>query len=60
MGQTPFFAFSFVVGTVGADGIRPTDSLQVPTERPPREALGWMWRRIWNEEAGPPPDGERR
>jgi inner membrane protein len=55
MGQTPFFAFSFVVGSVHPDGVAPVESLQVPTQRPPREALGWMWRRIWNEEAGPPP-----
>ncbi len=55
MGQTPFFVFGFVVGTVGGDGVAPTDSLQVPTQRPPRGALGWMWRRIWHEEAGPPP-----
>ena len=55
MGQTPFFAFSFVVGTADEDGAAPTDSLQVPTRRPPRDALGWMRQRIWHEEAGPPP-----
>jgi len=55
MGQTPFFVFAFVVGSVGAEGVAPTDSLQVPTQRPPREALGWLWRRIWREDAGPPP-----
>jgi inner membrane protein len=55
MGQTPYFVFSFVVGSVRADGVAPSASLQVPTQRPPREALGWMWRRIWNEDAGPPP-----
>jgi len=55
MGQTPFFAFSFVVGTADEDGVAPTASLQVPTRRPPREALGWMWQRIWHEDAGPPP-----
>jgi len=59
MGQTPFFAFGFVVGTIGEDGVAPTDSLQVPTQRPPREALGWMWQRIWHEDAGPPPGSAR-
>jgi len=55
MGQTPFFAFSFVVGSVKAGSVVPSESLQVPTERPAREALGWMWRRIWDEDTGPPP-----
>jgi inner membrane protein len=57
MGQTPFFAFTFVVGTAQDDGARPTDSLQVPTQRPPSGALGWIWRRIWHTDAGPPPGG---
>jgi len=55
MGQTPFFAFGFVVGAVDAGDVVPLESLQVPTRRPPADALGWMWRRIWREDAGPPP-----
>ena len=55
MGQTPFFAFTFVVGTTGSDGVAPAASLQVPTERPAVELLGWMWRRMWDESAGLPP-----
>lgn len=59
MGQTPFFAFGFVVGRVGPEGVEAVESLQVPTRRPPPEALGWMWRRVWHEEAGPPPGSGR-
>jgi inner membrane protein len=55
MGQTPFFAFSFVVGAVDGGEIVPVGSLQVPTRRPPAQALGWMWQRIWRQDAGPPP-----
>ena len=55
MGQTPFFVFSFVVGSVHAGSVTPLASLQVPTQRPPREALGWIWRRIRDENAGPAP-----
>jgi inner membrane protein len=55
MGQTPFFAFSFVVGAVDGGEVVPTGSLQVPTRRPPVESLDWMWQRIWRQDAGPPP-----
>ena len=49
MGQTPFFVFSFVVGTATGDAVVAAPALQVPTQRPPREALAWIWQRIWHE-----------
>jgi inner membrane protein len=55
MGQTPFFAFTFVVGTLGVDGVTPATSLQLPAEPPTAALLGWMWRRIWDEASGLPP-----
>ena len=55
MGQTPFFAFSFVVGAMDGGEAVPAGSLQVPTRRPPVESLGWMWQRIWRQDAGQPP-----
>jgi inner membrane protein len=55
MGHTPWFAFSFVVGEREGNRIVPVTSRQVPMESPPVAALGWEWRRIFSEEAGPPP-----
>ena len=56
MGQTPFFVFSFIVGAADGSTVSALPTLQLPTSRPPvGEALGWVWRRIWDEAAGPPP-----
>mgnify|MGYP005848840621 CR=1 FL=1 len=55
MGQTPWFVFSFVVGAQEAGGARPVPPLQLPSERPPAEALDWLIRRILDPAAGPPP-----
>lgn len=55
MGQTPWFVFRFVVAARDADGARPVPPLQLPTERPPAAALGWLFRRILDPAAGPPP-----
>jgi len=53
MGQTPWFVFSFVVAERDAQGVIPVPSLQLPTERPPTAVLGWIWRRITDENLGP-------
>ncbi len=53
MGQTPWFVFSFVVAERDAQGVAPVPSLQLPTERPPTAVLGWIWRRITDENLGP-------
>ena len=53
MGQTPWFVFSFVVAERDAQGVAPIPSLQLPTERPPTAVLGWIWRRITNENLAP-------
>ena len=53
MGQTPWFVFSFVVAEREAQGVAPVPSLQLPTERPPTAVLGWIWRRITDENLGP-------
>jgi len=53
MGQTPWFVFSFVVAERDAQGVAPIPSLQLPTERPPTAVLGWIWRRITDENLGP-------
>ncbi len=55
MGQTPFFVFSFVVGVTDGESTVPVGGLQVPTQRPPVESLGWIWDRIRDENAGRPP-----
>jgi inner membrane protein len=55
MGQTPWFVFSFVVGAQDAAGATPVAPLQLPSGRPPAEALGWLVRRILDPAAGPPP-----
>jgi inner membrane protein len=54
MGQTPWFVFSFVVAERRGSTIVPVRARQVPTRRPPRTALTWLWRRIWDESARPP------
>jgi inner membrane protein len=59
MGQTPWFVFSFVVGVREGDRVVPVRPLQVPSERPPADALPRLWRRIWNPDAAPPVPGER-
>jgi inner membrane protein len=55
MGQTPWFVFSFVVGK-NTDGqvLAVEPSLQIPVQRPPKEALSWIWTRIFDE-ASPVP-----
>jgi len=53
MGQTPWFVFSFVVAERDAQGVAPVPSLQLPTERPPTAVLGWIWRRITDENLAP-------
>jgi len=55
MGQTPWFAFAFVVGVSDGRTSRAVPARQVPTERPPVAVLGWLWRRIWSPDmpAGP-------
>ncbi len=56
MGQTPWFVFSFVVGASEGAGAVPVPPLQLPAARPPlAEALGWVFQRILDPEAGPPP-----
>ena len=55
MGQTPWFVFTFVVGAEDAGGATPVEPLQLPSQRPPAEALGWLIRRILDPAAGPPP-----
>ncbi len=54
MGQTPWFAFSFIVGRATERGVAAVPAAQLPSHRPPAEALGWLWRRIHDEHAGPP------
>ena len=54
MGQTPWFAFSFVVAERRGDAITAAPVRQLSTRRPPPAALAWLWRRIWDENAPPP------
>ena len=54
MGQTPWFVFSFVVAERRGTAIVPVRARQVPTRRPARTALKWLWHRIWDEGARPP------
>ncbi len=56
MGQTPWFVFSFVVGERIEGRVRPVPSRHLPAQRPPTEVLGWLGRRIFSEQTGPPPD----
>jgi hypothetical protein len=49
MGQTPWFVFSFIVAERHDGSTNAVSTLQVPTERPPPDALARMWRRIWDE-----------
>ena len=53
MGQTPWFVFSFVVAERQGGSIVPVAPRQVPTSRPPADALSWLWRRTWDEDAPP-------
>lgn len=55
MGQTPWFVFSFVVGERTGGRVRPVPNRHLPTQRPPTEVLGWLGRRIFSEQTGPPP-----
>jgi inner membrane protein len=55
MGQTPWFAFSFVVGASDGRTARAVPARQVPTERPPVAVLGWLWQRIWSPDTAPAP-----
>jgi inner membrane protein len=50
MGQAPWFAFAFVVAEHRAGAVVPVAARQVPTRRPPLTALGWLWRRIWDQD----------
>jgi len=49
MGQTPWFVFSFVVAERENERVSSVPSRQVPSERPPANALPALWRRIWSE-----------
>jgi inner membrane protein len=48
MGQTPWFVFSFVIAERHEGQTRPVPARQVPTRRPPPDALAWIWQRIWS------------
>jgi inner membrane protein len=50
MGQTPWFVFAFVVAEHDGTGVVAVPSRQVPTARPPLDALPRLWRRIWDED----------
>jgi inner membrane protein len=52
MGQTPWFAFSFVVGARDEGRAEPLPVRQLPSLRPPADALPWLWRRIFDAGAG--------
>lgn len=51
MGQTPWFVFSFVVGERSDDDAWPVPSHQLPMQRPPVDALQFLWARIWDTKA---------
>jgi inner membrane protein len=51
MGQTPWFVFAFVVAEHGTAGVSAVPARQVPTQRPPIGALGWIWQRTWHGDA---------
>jgi inner membrane protein len=51
MGQTPWFVFSFVVAEHAGGRIERVAPRQVPSERPPANALPSLWQRIWSEDA---------
>jgi inner membrane protein len=51
MGQTPWFVFSFVVAEREGGRVEHVAPKQVPSERPPANALPSLWQRIWNEDA---------
>jgi inner membrane protein len=46
MGQTPWFVFSFVVAERRGGSVASTPPRQVPSERPPPEALAGLWQRL--------------
>lgn len=48
MGQTPWFAFAFVVAEQAEGRVSAVPPRQVPAQRPPPSALPWLWRRIWD------------
>jgi inner membrane protein len=54
MGQAPWFAFSFVVAERTGSSVAPVPARQLPPRRPPAVARGWLWRRIWDEDAALP------
>ena len=47
MGQTPWFVFSFVIAERRGGSVTTTPPRQVPTERPPPDALARLWQRLW-------------
>ena len=51
MGQTPWFVFAFVVGARNGDAVWPVASHQLPMQRPPADALRFLWHRIWDSRA---------
>jgi len=55
MGQTPWFAYSFVVAEREQDRVVAVASQQVPMDHPPLAALGWVGRRIFSAQVEPPP-----
>jgi hypothetical protein len=60
MGQTPWFVFSFIVAQREGDSVEPVPPVQVPTQRPPVSTLTWLWRRVWDDGAGPRHGLDRR
>lgn len=51
MGQTPWFVFAFVVGERNGNAVWPVSSHQLPMQRPPVDALQFLWARIWDTDA---------
>ncbi len=55
MGQVPWFVFAFAIAATDGVHTRAVPPRQLPVERPAGDVLGWLWRRIWTEQAGAVP-----
>jgi len=55
MGQVPWFVFAFAIAATDGVHTWPVPPRQLPVEPPNGEVLGWLWQRIWSEQAGPVP-----